>query len=218
MNNLTSFRAIRILTRCEVSLLQGTSCAIYVDEPDDIAEWIDYHVDNGELIIQTKPMHYGFLLLNDSYPKIRVTCTDLNGIHVIDKAYVTTKNEFQVEKLSAIVENGQIVLNINAIATDITVIKRGSAKIRGNSLVSRIMVHQHGIYVGSELNASEVHVHLHGNSQATVWAEEELEANLFSKSKLRYKGNPGMRLLHIDEGCSIKPLINQVSNESSINQ
>lgn len=212
MNNLTSFRAIRILTRCEVSLLQGTSCSIHVDEPDDIAEWIDYHIYNGELIIQTKPMHYGFLLLNDTYPKIRVTCTDLNGVHVIDKAYVTTKSEFQVKKLGAIVENGQIDLNVNAIATDITVIKRGSAKVRGNSLVSRIMVHQHGIYDGSELDASEAHVHLHGNGQATVWAEEELEANLFSKSKLRYKGNPGMQLLHIDEGCSIKPLINQVSN------
>lgn len=216
MTNLTLFHTIRILTRCEISLHQGTSCSIHVDEPDDIAKWIDYHVDNGELIIQTKPMLYGFLLLNDRYPKIQVTCANLQGIHVIDQAYVSTKNELQVQKMGAVVESGEIDLNINAIVTDITVIKRGAAKIRGNTLVSRILIHQHGTYDGRYLDASEAHVHLHGNGQATVWAEEELEANLFSKSELRYNGNPRMRLLHIDEGCSIKSLTDQRLNESSI--
>ena len=88
---LTPFHTIRILTRCQISLHQDNSCTFHVDEPDDMAKWIDYQVENDELIIQTKPMHYGFLLLSDSYPKIHITCTNLNGIHILDKAYVATK-------------------------------------------------------------------------------------------------------------------------------
>jgi hypothetical protein len=214
MNSLTSFNAIRILTRCEVFLYQDSSCTVHVDEPNDIAKWIDYYVENGELIIQTKPVHYGLLLLSDSYPKIQVTCTNLNGIHILDKAYVSTKGKFQVEKLGVIIQQGEIDLNINAVMFDCTVIKQGTAKVRGNTLISQILVHQHGIYDGNELETSEAHVHLHDNGQASVWAEGELEASLFSRSKLRYKRSPRIEILHIDEGCSIKPLTNQDFQET----
>lgn len=209
MKSLPFFHSIRILTRCEVSLCQDSPFGIHVDEPDDIASWINYFIENEELIIQTKPMHYGFLLLNDSYPKIQVACAGLNSIHVLDKAYFSAKEEFQVEKLGVIVQNGEVDLKVNAIVTDCTVIKKGSAKIRGNAIISRILGNQQGKYNGSELEASEAHVDLHGDSQASVWAEDELEASLFSRSKLRYKGNPRMQISHIDEGCSIKALTNQ---------
>lgn len=204
MKSLPFFHSIRILTRCEVSLCQDSLFGIHVDEPDDIATWMDYFIENEELIIQTKPMHYGFLLLNDSYPKIRVACADLIGIHVLDKAYVSAKEEFQVEKLGVIVQTGEVDLKVNAIVTDCTTIKKGTAKISGNAIISRILGNQRGIYDGSELDASEVHVDLHGDSQASVWAEVELEANLFSRSKLRYKGNPRIQVSLIEEGCSIK--------------
>lgn len=217
MNSLPPFHTIRILTRCEVSLHQDSLCTIHVDEPDDIAEWIDYHVENSELIIQTRPVHYGFLLLNDSYPKVQVTCTNLNGIHVLDKAYVSTKGEFQVERLGIIVRHGGINLNINAIMFDCTVIKRATAEIRGNTLMSQILVHQQGIYDSHELETSEAHIHLHDDGQASVSAEV-LEASLFSRSRLRYSGNPKMQILHVDEDCSIEPLINQDLQETNINQ
>lgn len=205
MNNVNSFHMIRVLTRCEICLHQGGSYAVHVDEPDDIAQWIDYYVENGELIIQTKPIHYGFLLLSGSYPKMIVECTNLTCIQICDRAFVTTKEEFQVEKLGIIVYQGRIELDINAVLTDCTVLKRAMAKIRGSTIVSQVLVHQHGVYHGDEFDASEAYIHLHGDGQASVWATEELEASLFSRSKLQYHGIPSMRLIHIDEGCSIKP-------------
>ena len=114
-----------------------------------------------------------------------------------------------MEKLGVIVQNGEVDLKVNAIVTDCTVIKKGSAKIRGNAIISRTLGNQQGKYDGSELDASEAHVDLHGECQASVWAEDALEASLFSRSKLRYKGNPRTLVSHIDEGCSIKPLTNQ---------
>src|SRR5690606_35611718 len=130
--------------------------------------WIDYFIANEELIIQTKPMHNGLLLLNDSYPKIHVACAGLNGIHVLDRAYVSAKEESQVEKLGVIVQNGEVDLKVNAIVTDCTVIKKGSAKIRGNAIISRTLGNHQGKYDGSELDASEAHVDLHGECQASV--------------------------------------------------
>ncbi|MEH6307894.1 DUF2807 domain-containing protein [Olivibacter sp. CPCC 100613] len=217
MNNLPPFHTIRVLTRCQISLHQDNSYTLHVEETEDTAEWIDYPVENGELIIQTKPMHDGFLLLSDHYPKVQVTCTNLNGIHVLDKAYIANKGEFQVEKLGIIIQQGEIDLNINAIVFDCTVIKRGKATIQGNTLISRVLVHQHGLYNGNELETSDTHVHLHDDGQASVSAEV-LDASLFSRSRLLYKGNPRMQVLCIDEGCSIQPLINQDLHKTNINQ
>jgi len=56
MKSLPFFHSIRILTRCEVSLCQDSPFSIHVDEPDDIAIWIDHFIENEELIIQTKPI------------------------------------------------------------------------------------------------------------------------------------------------------------------
>ncbi len=207
MNSLTPFHIIRILTRCEVSLHQDSSCAIHVDEPDDVAEWIDYHVENGELIIQTKPMHYGFLLLHDSYPKIQLTCTHLNGIQLFDRANITSPERLRMEKLGVIIrQGGTVELNVDALRMDCTILKRSHIKVAGETFETFLNVYHDGRYDGASLQASTGMVYLTNNARASVWIDEGMEARILGRSRFSYRGTPRFSWLSVDEGSRVEAL------------
>ncbi|MGK6350147.1 GIN domain-containing protein [Parapedobacter sp. DT-150] len=207
MNSLSPFHTVRILTRCEVYLYQDTSSAFHVDEPDDVAEWIDYHVDNGELIIQTKPMHYGFLLLSNSCPKIQLTCTHLNGIQLFDRANITTPEELRVEKLGVIIrQEGMVELNVDALRVDCTILKRGHVKVAGETIEVFLHAYHDGWYDGASLQASTGMVYLTNNARASVWIDGEMEARILGRSRFSYRGTPRFSWLSVDEGSRVEPL------------
>lgn len=207
MNSLPPFHTIRILTRCEVSLRQDSSCAIHVDEPDDVAEWIDYHVENNELSIQTKPMHYDFLLLHDRYPKIKLACAGLSGIQLFDRANITSPERLRVEKLGVIIrQSGTVELNVDALRVDCTILKRGHVKLAGETIEAFLHVYRKGRYDGASLQASTAMVYLTNNAQASVWIDGEMEARILGRSRFSYRGTPSFSRLSVDEGSRLEPL------------
>lgn len=207
MNSLTPFHTIRILTQCEVSLHQDSSCAIHVNEPGDVSEWIDYHVENGELIIQTKPMHYGLLLLHNSYPKIQLTCTLLNGIQLFDRANITSPERLRMDKLGVIIwQSGTVELNVDALRVDCTILKRGHIKVAGETIETFLHVYHDGWYDGASLQASTGMVYLTNNAQASVWIDGEMEAFILGRSRFSYRGTPRFSWLSVDEGSRAESL------------
>jgi len=202
-NNTLEFRTIVVQTRCTVTI-EGDVPSFTIQEHGEKANWIDVCVIREELIVYTKPQYYGYLLLNDDHPKITIVCNGLMGIKVLDKAFVCSNKELDVQKLGLVVRKGHLDLFVNAMLVDCTVLKQATATLQGSTLISYVLVHQQGIYDGKELDASEAYVHLHNNGQASAWVTEEIELSLFGRSKMRYVGNPRMKVLQIDEGCSIK--------------
>lgn len=206
MNDLPFFHTIHILTRCEVSLRKDRSSTIYVNENEVPAKWIDYSVVNNELIIQTMPKYYGLLVLSGVFPKIEISCSDLTGIKVLDSAHLFTKQAFSVPKLGIIVGGGSIDLMVNAALVDCTVLKRGRAKISGNTCVSRTLTYHGGIYDGCELETSEAYVDVFGDSETSIWASEEVEFSLSGRGKINYRGSPRIKIVRFENGCSIMPI------------
>lgn len=203
-NNTLEFHTIVVQTRCTVIIAKGDVQSFTIEEAGEKANSIDVSVISGELIVYTKPQYYGYLLLNDDHPKITIICNQLRGIKVLDKAVVSSNKELDVQKLGLVVREGHLDLSVNAMLVDCTVLKQATATLRGSTLISYVLVHQQGIYDGKELDASDTYVHLHDNGQASAWVTEEIELSLFGRSKMRYVGNPRMKVLQIDEGCSIK--------------
>lgn len=85
-------------------------------------------------------------------------------------------------------------------------LKNASAKISGESIISRVLTNQRGYYDGSNLECSEGLVHAHLDSTVSIWFTEEVEIGLWGRSKLTYRGNPRMKMIQIDEGCALKGL------------
>jgi len=123
---------------------------------------------------------------------------------MLDKCFVESDGTLKLQKLGIIVREGHIDITVDAFSLDCTVIKSAYAKLSGRTIFSRVLAHQRSVYDGSELEASEGKVHVPDQAKTSIWFEEELEFGLFGRSKMDYKGKPWMKILQIDERCTLK--------------
>lgn len=201
---MNDFNTLIIQTRCKVLLAHGDQPSLSMNESGEKANWVNVSIVNNQLIVYTKPEYYGYLLLHDYYPQITITYKTLTGLQMLDKCFVESDGTLKLQKLGIIVREGHIDITVDAFSLDCTVIKSAYAKLSGRTIFSRVLAHQRSVYDGSELEASEGKVHVHDQAKTSIWFEEELEFGLFGRSKMDYKGKPRMKILQIDERCTLK--------------
>jgi len=212
---MNDFNALIIQTRCKVILAHGEQPSFSINESGEKANWVNTAILTDQLVVYTKPEYYGYLLLHDYYPQITITYKTLTGLQMLDKCFVRSSETLTLQNMGIIVREGNLNIAVDAFSLDCTVIKSAYAKLSGRTIFSRVLVHQRSVYDGSELEASEGNVHVHDEAKASVWFEEELEFGLFGRSKMDYRGNPRMKIIQVDEQCTLK---NNISNPKTCQQ
>lgn len=205
---MNEFHTIVIQTRCTINLSHGEQPSFSIDESGEKANWVNTSILNDQLVVYTKPEYYGYLLLHDYYPQITITYKILTGLQMLDKCFVESDGTLKLQKLGMIVREGHIDISVDAFSIDCTVLKNACAKISGETIISYVLAHQRSVYDGSELEASEGNVHVHDEAKASIWFEEELEFGLFGRSKMDYRGSPRMKIIQVDEQCTLKNISN----------
>ncbi|AIM36713.1 hypothetical protein KO02_08355 [Sphingobacterium sp. ML3W] len=203
---MIEFDSIVVQTQCRVSLQKGEVTSFSIDEDSDRAGWIEIDIVNGELVIYTRPEFYGFLLLHDYYPKINITFNELKGLRLLDRCFVKSIDTLLLHQTGIIVKEGSLNICVDAFSIDCTVLKNARVKISGESIISHILTNQKAIYDGSAFECSEGTVHAHFDSTISIWYTTEVEIGLWGRSKLTYRDTPRMKIVQIDEGCSLKAL------------
>src|SRR5690606_5537614 len=194
-------------TRCTIKLSHGEQPSFSIDESGEKANWVNISILNNQLVVYTKPEYYGYLLLHDYYPQITITYKTLTGLQMLDRCFVESDGTLKLQKLGMIVREGRINISVDAFSIDCTLLKSAYAKLSGETIISRVLAHHKSIYDGSELEASEGNVHAHDDAKVSIWFEGELELGLFGRSKVEYRGSPRMKILRIDEGCTLKQIL-----------
>lgn len=204
---MKEFHNIVIQTRCTIKLSHGEQPSFSIDESGEKANWVNISILNNQLVVYTKPEYYGYLLLHDYYPQITITYKTLTGLRMLDKCFVRSMETLTLQKMGIIVREGNLDITVDAFSIDCTVLKSAYAKISGETIISYVLAHQRSVYDGSELEASEGSVHAHDEANVSIWFEGELELGLFGRSKVDYRGSPRMKILRIDEGCTLKQIL-----------
>ncbi len=203
---MNDFNALIIQTRCKVILTNGEQPSFSINESGEKANWVNISILNDQLVVYTKPEYYGYLLLHNCYPQITITYKTLAGLQMLDRCFVESDGTLKLQKLGIIVREGRINISVDAFLIDCTVIKNGCAKISGETIISYVLAHQRSVYNGSELEASEGNVHAHNAANVSIWFEDELEFGLYGQSSMEYRGNPRMKILQLDEGCTLRQI------------
>ncbi|QQD13374.1 GIN domain-containing protein [Sphingobacterium sp. UDSM-2020] len=213
---MESFHNIKINTRCDVTLSQGNMPKIEIVNDEAMRGWLDYEIKNGELILFTKPEHYGFLLMHDHYPKVNITINVLNGIEVLDSAFVSSAGVLQLPKLGLIVKSGHVKLDINTALLDLTILKRANVKLNGVSIISNVLIHGLGFYDGENLDVSEGNICLNKDAKALISISDLFELRMYGRSRLEFTGCPKITLINMDDGCSISNKMTESISNGSI--
>lgn len=200
---MENFHNIKIKTRCDVTLSQGNIPKIEIVNDEGMKGWLLYEIKNGELILFTKPEHYRFLLMHDHYPKVNITINFLNGVEILDRAFIACSGVLQTPKLGLIVKSGHLKLDINTGLLDLTILKKANVKLTGTSIISNILIHDVGFYNGEGLDASEGNICLNRDAKAVISISDLFELRMYGRSRLEFKGRPKITLINMDDGCSI---------------
>lgn len=201
---MENFQNIKIVTQCDVVLHQGNTPNVEIIASEAAKDWVECEVRNGELIIFTRPEYYGFLLMSGDCPKVNITCNFLMGIEILDRAKISSANMLQTHRLGLIVKAGNIKLNLNTGFLDLAILKKAYVKLEGICLTSNVLIHNQGIFDGSDLDILEGSLYMSNGARAKAFATEQLELRMFGRSSLEISGHPKINLQHLDDDCSIK--------------
>lgn len=203
---MDEFNTIVVQTRCTIILVDGDSASFTIDESSEKADWVNVSVVNGELVVYTKPEHYGYLLLHNCFPQITITYKTLTGLSMLDRCFIRSLQTLRLHQLGILVREGNLEISVDAFSIDCTVLKTAHAKISGETIISRVLTHQRGVYDGADLEASEGTVYAHSESKVSTWFTTEIAIGLFGRSKVNYRGSPHMIICNLDEQCTIKQI------------
>ncbi len=180
---VAEFTAVELQGSADVTVVPGSKQSVVVEADDNIVPLIETTVNNGTLVIGTRPST-SFSTPN----RVQVTVTMNNPNHVA--------------------LSGSGSLNVSGVTgPDITVDLAGSGEITVTGTADRVTINLPGSgNVDCDgLKARSAKVTLMGSGTILVYASESLDANILGSGTIRYSGNPAQVTKQISGSGTISP-------------
>ena len=181
--NVTNFSSVELAGSADVSILLGNAESVSVQADDNILPLIETVVDNGTLVIRTKP-------LTNISPSNRVVVT------------------IAMKSLKAVRVSGSGNMNVGAMfGPDLRIDLPGSGEITVEGAVDHLTVDVAGSgrVTCDQLKARSVNAALSGSGNINVNASEALDASISGSGAIRYEGNPARVTKSITGSGTISP-------------
>jgi hypothetical protein len=208
--DVKNFSSVSLENSADVYLEQGSTESVTVEADDNILPLLETKVRGKELLLSTKPN-----TSIDSSRKIiyRITAKDLSGISLngsgnfnvspikadsmdisLDGSGNIKIDELATGKLSIQLNgSGNIGINkVSASSTDASVDGSGDIRLAGQSPTQKISFNGSGNYAAGDLKSESVEISIPGSADVTVWATEELKAEIDGSGTVRYYGKPSV--------------------------
>jgi hypothetical protein len=171
----------------DVILTQGDGESLSVETDDNLLEHITTEVSGGTLTLGTKKG------VNVRPTRLRFTLTvvDLDGITVSGSGTVDVKR-FDTDDLEVQV-SGSGDVRVDALTADTTTVRiggSGSVELAGQVSGQEVTISGSGKYRGEDLRSETASVTIGGSGDATLWANDSLDARVAGSGTVRYYGDP----------------------------
>jgi hypothetical protein len=181
--DVANFTSVELAGSADVNILLGNAESVNVEADDNIAPLIQTIVTNGRLVISTKS-NIHFTTANRVVVTLamksleRVTLSGSGNLHVADMAGPDLVVDLP----------GSGDITVDGVANHVTISLPGSGNIQCNGL-----------------KAKSAKVTLMGSGNITVYASENLDANIAGSGTIRYEGNPAQVTKSITGSGTITP-------------
>lgn len=200
--HLLPFESICLDTFAHVVLQKGDVESVMITSTTGSAAAIDTLVEDKRLWVRMNTREF------DHVPQatVYITYVTLTGLVVHQSGNVTCSEPVEGVRLG-IVQNGrgEINLNVNVMALDVTLAKTGNVTAAGCVGEAHIQHHRSGTFDGSALEADTAEVTILGSGSVSIHVEEALTAVLRGTGDLLYSGTPRIRSLKITGSGKLKP-------------
>jgi hypothetical protein len=180
---VSGFNTVELRGSADVSVTQGEAEAVVVEADDNILPLIETTVQNGRLIISTKP---------------NTSLTTTNPVHV----------NVTIKSLQGLTLSGSGNVDVSSLAgQDLNIVLSGSGDITVSGAADRVAIRLPGSgnVICSGLKARSATVTLAGSGNVAVYASESLDASLLGSGTIHYDGNPAQVRKSVSGSGSIAP-------------
>ena len=180
---VANFTAVELLGSADVTVVPGSNQSVVVKADDNIVPLIETTVNNGTLVIRTKPST-SFRTPN----RVQVIVTMNNPDHVTLSGSGNLSVSGVTGPVFAVDLAGSGEITVTGTADSVSINLPGSGNVHCDGLKAR-----------------SAKVTLLGSGIVTVYASESLDASILGSGTIRYSGNPAQVTKNISGSGTITP-------------
>ena len=200
---------VNLATIGDLSIEVGDTESFRIEAQDNLMEYIETEVRNGQLRIETqdnvnlrstRPINY-FLTVTGLDT---IVISSVGGIEAPDleagrfSITINSTGNLEMGDLEAdtltvnISSTGDVTMGmLNAKTLEVNINSIGNLDVAGGKVETQnITISSSGKYTAQDLASDEAQVLLNSSGSATIWVRSQLKANLSSSGDLRYRGDP----------------------------
>ncbi len=201
----------------------GDTESLRIEAEDNLLEYLETEVFNGELRIQTQsnlnmrttqPVNY-YLTVTDLDRISIFSSGDIQAPHLQAERFsitVASSGNLKMGDLKAdaldvqIFSSGDVTVGaLNANTLEINISSSGNLHIAGGEVKTQnITINSSGKYTAQDLASEEAQVRINSSGSATIRVRNHLNAQLKSSGDLRYFGNPAVDAMTNSSGDVIQ--------------
>lgn len=166
----TAFTSVKIDGSANVTITQGNTFSVSVSAYENVINWLETSVTNGELVIGYK----NNTLITNGNARATITMPAISGLTVSGSGDFFVKGNFVNTGTLNLRVQGSGNINIDSCRTDVASLKiDGSGNINSFGLV-----------------AKEATVHVAGSGDSKLTVTNLLDVIISGSGSVQYKGNP----------------------------
>ena len=201
--SLSGVTGVNLATLGDLTIELGDTESLRIEAEDNLMEYIETDVRNGGLRIGTQ---------EDVNLDPRRPVNYYLTVKGLDTIVISSSGDIQAPDLEAegfsitIASSGDLEMGVlNADTLEVDISSSGNLEIKGGEVKTQnVTISSSGKHTARDLASAEAEVHLNSDGSATIWVQDNLDANLSSSGDLRYRGNPTLNATTTSSGDVIQ--------------
>lgn len=194
----TGFSAVRNMTSAKVLINRGAGASAKVTVDENILEALDIRVENGTLIVATKP---GKSIYHYTQFTVNATLASLTEAGIYGSGDILVSDRFSGNRVQlSILGSGDISGTFDYAELSASIMGSGDIDIAGAADRFSGTIAGSGDIHGDSFSAKGAAATINGSGSCTIRVDEALEARIYGSGSVYYYGSPAISQIDAGSG------------------
>ena len=186
--SVSDYNKIGIGGDFDVELVKGTEGTITIKADENLLEFIETDVENGNLTIKVKK---GYQIKPKKQITIKVPFIDIESVSLAGSGSIFTNNSIDSNDLKlSLAGSGNMDLIVSSKGLDTNIAGSGNVKLSGNTNEFTCSIAGSGNLNGYNLNVSIANAKIAGSGNIKINVTNEIHSSIAGSGNVIYTGNP----------------------------
>lgn len=203
---VANFDKLDIAGNFDITLVPGNTF-LEIEGEDNILDLLNIQVypnPSGQLEIKAKE---GYVLRPSDLIKLKIGFENLNSIHLMNEVKLTAATPLHFDNIEIIAYNNSTIhLDLTANKVGLQLQNASKVNLKGAIQKLDLQSYNSGQLEAAELTIQDAHIKTHNYSAVNLNVQNELTAEAYNYSKIRYAGNAEKIIKRPSNSASIKEI------------